>query len=100
MNDFQLEIDRAMDAIEYLFGIKPNISIVCSRFFNFLGRTLKYQVSNEYIIEFNPKTMCLDTIHHEFAHLVTLELFNSADHSDEFEQYKQQIKEYCENETI
>lgn len=100
MNNFQLEIDKAMEAIEHLFGIKPNLEIIYSRFFDFLGRTLKYPLSNEYIIEFNQKTMCLDTVHHEFAHIVTLELFNHADHSAEFEQYKQQIKEYCENEII
>ena len=98
MNDFTLEILKARKAINELYDIYPKITILTNRYVNALGNTKHYQ--EEYIITFNPITMSLETVHHEFAHVVQLELNGFTDHGTEFQEIMCLIKECCQNENL
>lgn len=98
MNDFTLEILKARKAINELYDIYPKITILTNRYVNALGNTQQYP--EEYLITFNPTTMSLETVHHEFAHVVQLELNGFTDHGTEFQEIMCLIKECCQNENL
>lgn len=98
MNDFMQEIIRAEKVINKEYSLYPKITILTNRYVDFLGNTQQYP--EEYLITFNPTTMSLETVHHEFAHVVQLELNGFTDHGTEFQEIMCLIKECCQNENL
>lgn len=95
MNDFMQEVIRAEKVINKEYSLYPKITILTNRYVDFLGNTQQYP--EEYLITFNPITMSLETVHHEFAHVVQLELKGFG---TEFQEIMGLIKECCQNENL
>ena len=93
MNDFYNESSLCYSALNDLYGLYP-VVIFEHKELASLGRMFR-DTETYFTIQVDPYKASLETVHHEYAHIVAILKDKDPHHNSNHEQYMNEIKQYC-----